>query len=291
MRVIWYNTWSLPVISTKQHINKSINYIIQSIKKYHPDVVILSELFDFPTRHIYKTILQKTLPNWIFSNIGTDTQWYGQQCSGIFVLYRENGFSLKQERSHILPYAARQDKLAAKALINLEFINHNNEILHICTTHLQDPDAGGFENCKQNTINQLNWTIRMADQWSNGNNCIIIGDFNIVPNETPTTLYNIASPQSLTHIPTQQVLDYALHTLNRFDIKINTLNIPNNPSDHHGILLEYIGFNKTSNVTVIEPVQSAPNRLIDNNKRLTIVLIFAFTCFIWINYTLLFLSL
>ena len=61
MKILWYNTWSLPFITSNKHINNIVDYILRAAEIYDPDVIILGELFDIFTRRAYEQQLKKGL--------------------------------------------------------------------------------------------------------------------------------------------------------------------------------------------------------------------------------------
>ena len=122
--------------------NRVVGYILNAVKKYNTDVIILGELFDKTTRLSFKKQLGKGLPGWKIVPQGEATKWTGQLSGGLFAMYRESGHTLVNSRYHILAGGFMQDSLTAKGIIGLQFQNVLGEKLWVCATHLQYPDAG-----------------------------------------------------------------------------------------------------------------------------------------------------
>ena len=53
MNILWYNTWSLPFITSNSYINKLTDYILENVVKYDIDIIALCEVFDYYTRKNY----------------------------------------------------------------------------------------------------------------------------------------------------------------------------------------------------------------------------------------------
>ena len=267
MRIIWHNTWSYPFITSTNHINNTIIHIINVVKKVNPDVIILGELFDLQLRNIYKYILLDSLPQYKFIDIGNDRSWFGQQSGGLFAIYRTNGIKLVDARYHILSNGRLQDRLAAKGVLGMQFLNDNNEYLWICACHLQDADAGFKNFCINNTRLQYTETLNIVKNWCNCENFILTGDFNISPVESLDLWLNTYRPITLlnagpTHIQSNKILDYALTSLNTSDCNINIVKTNNNPSDHETICITYDSYNITPPPEVLTIIKVKDNLLI-----------------------------
>ena len=262
MKVLWYNTWSPPFITSNRHINNIVTYVLKTAEIYQPDIVILGELFDVFTRRAYVQQLGKGLPNWKIVDCGTDIQWFGQQGSGLFAMYRHNGFYLHETKSHILHNARLQDRLTAKAVIGMHFINDLREEMWVCACHLQDPDAGLPGLCENSTQHQFNETLRVVNNWRKDVNTLIVGDFNLPPKHVDAGLLSILVPPKRTHMKSNKTLDYAIHSYSAQDKPhIDTIKAGPNPSDHKGIVVDIRGFNKTYPVKVCK-VDELPTLLV-----------------------------
>lgn len=254
MKVLWYNTWSYPFVTSNNHINKVVSYVLKAAELYRPDVIILGELFDERTRDAYKARLHQGLPTWRLLNYGQDTAWLGQQSGGLFAMYRPNGIQLIDARYHILSHAGMQDRLSAKGVLGLKFTN-DKEPLWICASHLQDPDAGLPRLCEPNTRRQFAELLDTVEAWCAEEQGVVIGDFNIPPSATvlqrsqaslPVTVLH---PGEATHLTSQETLDYGLNFCRAgTPVSIEVVNAGINPSDHKGIVVSVGGINETTDV-------------------------------------------
>ena len=65
MKLLWYNVWTYPFLTSNNHVNHVINYILRAVRDHNIDVIALGELFDGTTRRIFKKqTMQGTLPWW-----------------------------------------------------------------------------------------------------------------------------------------------------------------------------------------------------------------------------------
>lgn len=252
MKVLWYNVWTFPFMTSNDHINKVVEYILQIVETHNPDVILLGELFDKITRTNCEYQLLKGLPNWTIVREGEIVNWIGQQTGGIFAMYRNIDLSLINARYHILSGGVLQDCLAAKGVLGLRFIDTNGNKIWICGTHLQDPDAGLPGLCTWSTKNQFSEVLKVIGTdnhgWTQGEKYVILGDFNLPPTKT-ISLWSqkhliLLNPGLSTHTKTGNTLDYGL--TNKVDECIDTqLAKPKqnyiNPSDHEAICVNIPG--------------------------------------------------
>lgn len=257
MKILWYNVWSYPFLTSNNHINRVVNYIFKSVREHNLDVITLGELFDGATRNAIKKQLCKGLPEWKVVPRGEEISWLGQQSGGLLAMYRESGFSLVKAHYHILSSGAMQDRFAAKGVMGLRFMNHSGTALWLCLTHLQDPDAGFSRLCMWKTQKQFAEVLDIVGVngigWTTGEDVIVFGDFNVNPIDAANIWVNsdtsmkLLQPLTATHSSSNEILDYGL-TSYQSDKKVNMALIDNefNPSDHRAICITVTDFGHTS---------------------------------------------
>ena len=285
MNILWYNVWTYPFLTSNYHVNRVVDYVLKAVSDHHLDVVVLGELFDRATREVFKKQLRRGLSGWKVVPRGEETGWPGQQPGGLLAIYRESGFSLVDSRYHILSRGAMQDSLAAKGVMGLRFINDHGTPLWVCATHLQDPDAGFPGLCKWNTRNQFSEVLDVTGMngsgWTNDEEAVIFGDFNLSPADAAHAWVNTSTPLILlhplaaTHATSAETLDYGITSCPpERNVGIGLVDDHRNPSDHRAIYLSIPHFGNTTPPRVT-PVPHLPPELS------SILLIALALCWTW----------
>tara|TARA_Y100000748_G_scaffold288058_1_gene272649 strand:+ start:2776 stop:3648 length:873 start_codon:yes stop_codon:yes gene_type:complete len=255
MKILWYNVWTYPFLTSNNHVNRVVDYVLRAVEDHQIDVVVLGELFDRSIREVFKQQLRRGLHGWKVVPRGEETDWPGQQPGGLLAMYRESGFSLIDSRYHILSDGVMQDSLAAKGVMGLRFTNDHGTPLWVCATHLQDPDAGFPGLCKGNTQRQFSEVLAVTGMngpgWAKHEDAVIFGDFNLSPADSAhawanarTTLL-LLHPMEATHATTAETLDYGVTSCSpERNVEIGLVDDHRNPSDHRAICLSVPDFGR-----------------------------------------------
>ena len=271
MRILWYNVWTYPFLTSNNHVNRVIDYVLDAVNNHQLDVIVLGELFDRATREVFKQQLRRGLPEWKVAPRGEETSWLGQQPGGLLAIYRESGFSLVDSRYHILSGGVMQDSLAAKGVMGLRFTNDSGTPLWVCAAHLQDPDAGCPGLCNESTRRQFSEMLAVTGMngsgWINDEEAVIVGDFNLSPADSAYAWANASTalillhPLAATHTTTAKTLDYGMTSCSpERNVEISLVDDHSNPSDHRALCLTVPGFGRSTPVRVT-PVPHLPPQL------------------------------
>ena len=254
MNILWYNTWSLPFITSNNHINKITNYILDNVIKYDIDIIALCEVFDHFTRYNYKYLITNALSDWNVIDNGKEKKWICQVSSGLLIFYRKENIDVLDIKNHIHNYSSMIDILSAKSIIGLYIYdkkNKNNKWLAF--THLQNANAGYKNYSIINTKKQFNELITKINEWNNENvEILCVGDFNLEPfNISKSFLeqYNLKCINP--DVPTtsdKKIYDYLIASKNYEEhINLSLIDDLKNPSDHKLLIIETEPEQKTKN--------------------------------------------
>ena len=285
MKILWYNVWTYPFLTSNNHVNRVVDYVLKAVNDHQLDVVVLGELFDRPIREVFKQQLGRGLPGWKVAPRGEETGWPGQQPGGLLAMYRESGFSLVDSRYHILSGGVMQDSLAAKGVMGLRFTDDRGTPLWVCAVHLQDPDAGFPGLCKRTTQRQFSEVLAVTGMngsgWANNEEAVIFGDFNLSPADSAYAWLNtrktllLLHPLVATHATTGETLDYGITSCPpRRNVEIGLVNDNCNPSDHRALYLTVPEFGRSTPVRVAQ----VPHLLPELSSVLFVVLVVCWTC-------------
>ena len=270
MKILWYNVWTYPFVTSNTHVNRVVDYVLKAVSDHHVDVIVLGELFDGSTRQVFKKQLRKGLPGWKTAPRGEETGWPGQQTGGLLAMYRESGFTLVESRYHILSGGAMQDCLAAKGVMGLRFMTDCGTPLWVCATHLQDPDAGLPGLCRWNTREQFSEVLAVTGMngpgWATNEEAVIFGDFNQSPADTTPDWVNtevpliLLHPLAATHAASAETLDYGLTSCSpERNVDIGLVDDHCNPSDHRAICITAPKFGRSTPARVTQVPHLPPD--------------------------------
>ena len=245
MNILWYNTWSLPFITSNSYINKLTDYILENVVKYDIDIIALCEVFDYYTRKNYIYLIKNALQDWEVINNGNIKRWNFQVSSGILIFYRDQYLDVLNIKNHILNNASMVDVLAAKSMIGIYIYDKQlKKKQWICFTHLQNSNASGKNYCLSNTLKQFNECILTINKWNIYNDSILcIGDFNLEPNFLPKSLlqkndlYCLHTNTSTTN--DNKIYDYIIcsaYNSNKFELLL--VDDKKNISDHRLLIIQ-----------------------------------------------------
>jgi endonuclease/exonuclease/phosphatase family metal-dependent hydrolase len=209
LRILAYNIWMLPdflghIIKSSPNKLERSDGIIKLISTIDPDVLVITEVFDNPTR---KSILNKLkMYGYYFETpcVGIN-QKSGAINGGIIVISKYQIITSKQE---VFRSSCSDDYLANKGIIYVKLMI-NNTSYHIFGVHMQ---AWESDTCITTRKDQLNQLLEFASKQNINSNDVVIyaGDFNIdkysdkTNNEYTDMInkLNVTDPQKYNMTPT-----------------------------------------------------------------------------------------
>lgn len=248
MRVLWYNTYCLPYITTNSHINKIATYLYKHVVNTDPDIIGLCEVFHENTKKKFLEYFTAYTVDYVYG-VYDSGSWWGKQSSGLICLYKKTITNIQDIEFKSFSCCWLQDCLANKGYISIDI-----DDIKLIFSHFQDPDAGLLSSVEDINKSQIQTIVNSIDCSS-----ILIGDFNIEADVMETWLgkhMSIISPI----LPTcgNKVIDYAICTNNlSHKISSQVLFADNNPSDHDIILVEIDNKEQYTNTGTIQSKSSA----------------------------------
>lgn len=251
IRIIWYNTWCLPIITSESHIKHVARYLIQLVTANKVDLIGLAEVFGGNKDLLLDELKRISPVQFTVYSSTHGKQWWGCQSSGLMlIVYHWTSYPLYRIRCEDVNFHSFQkshlwDCIAAKGFIVTPVIIENKETSQDVTlvfTHLQNSEVGfSVHKGRRTVIKQVHEIFERVKLLSH---YAIIGDINIEPRYIPTSLLNrykssIVSPLFATTKDTMQLFDYVIcsRTL-RSRLRVNIIDDfenTNNPSDHFAI--------------------------------------------------------
>ena len=248
LRVIWYNTWCLPLITSHSHIREIADSFVHMIADEQPHIVALCEVFDGAQNPLMHEINARLKYPLLVLTTRHGSKWWGKQSSGLLVMYdpialKSSGLEVYHAEFEPFDKCCSIDCLSTKGMIKLFITGHddNDKQLQLVFTHMQDADALVMsQSCIKTTKHQLMQTVKSSQEHHVP--FVIIGDLNIEPFVSHNFLrVEHTEPLLITHpgTPTHksEILDYAIYPpelKNKVDVSI--VKQPRNPSDHSPIL-------------------------------------------------------
>lgn len=252
LRVIWYNTWCLPMITSHSHIRKIADSIVHMIADEQPHIVALCEVFDGAQNPLVYEINARLKHPLMVLTTRHGSKWWGKQSSGLLVMYdpialKSSGLEVDHAEFEPFDKCCSIDCLCTKGMIKL-FIkpgssarDENDKRLQLVFTHMQDADALVMsQSCIKTTKHQLTQTVKSSREHHVP--FVIIGDLNIEPFASHKFLHaEHTEPLLITHpgTPTHksEILDYAIYSPElESKVDVSVVKQSRNPSDHLPIL-------------------------------------------------------
>lgn len=271
MRLLWYNTYCLPYITTDSHIKKIARYLYTHIVNTEPDIIGLCELFDEDTKKKFLEYFAAYTDEYVYG-IYDSGSWWGKQSSGLICLYKKTITNIQHTEFKSFSCCWLQDCLVNKGYVSIDI-----DDIKLIFSHFQDPDAGLLSSAEDINKSQVQTILNNIDCES-----VIIGDFNIEADVMEMWLdkndISVISP--LLHTCDNKVIDYAICTKNLSNkISTQVLYDDNNPSDHNIILVQ-IDDDKEH---YTKPFRNPPQKYISSffNLRLFILVILSLLVYRW----------
>ena len=264
MNILWYNTWSLPIITSNNHINNVTDYILNNVIKYNIDIIALCEVFDLSTRNKYIYLILKALSGWGIVDKGTEKKLNFQFSSGLLIFYRKENVDILNSKNHILNNSAMIDMICAKAIIGIYIYDKiNDDKKWLIFTHLQNADAGYKNYCLINTKKQFNELVKKINEWSIDKcNILCIGDFNLEPKKLSKSFLlknDLICLHTKNATCSNQILDYLICSVNlKNNIRLSLADNFKNPSDHKLLIVETEQIKKDKRKIVKLPYKKLP---------------------------------
>ena len=253
LRIMWYNTWCLPLITSTHHVCEIANSVVHMIASDKPHIVALCEVFDGSQTSLIREINDRLEYPLSVLTTRYGSKWWGKQSSGLLVMYDPIAFQsagIEAFRAYFEPFdqCCSIDCLSTKGMIRL-FVKptgsgegNTNTHLQLVFTHLQDGNALAMsQSCINTTKQQLMQAIKSSQ--NHRLPFMIMGDLNIDPNISREFLHvehtepvHIVYYDAPTH-KNKNIFDYAIYSpelSNRVDVSI--VKQCYNPSDHAPIL-------------------------------------------------------
>jgi endonuclease/exonuclease/phosphatase family metal-dependent hydrolase len=233
MNILWYNTFTLPIISTKQHLCKLNDELVKIIKQYKIDIIMLCEVFlKADAEELLKNLIEDLNEDWsIICQPKKEKKDFYKISSGLIVLIKNKYKSLS---TNFTPYQSSNfpDSISNKGYWEIKL----KDLFLICT-HLQHRETIFFrERSVQKHIIQQQELLNSIKNNIKDKPFVLIGDINCTPEKLIKNDYKITSPNEATTTE-GEILDYVMSSHN-IDIKVNVINdFQPYISDHYPILI------------------------------------------------------
>lgn len=252
MRILWYNTWCLPWVTSTTHVERVAEYVASACREHQVDLVGLAEVFGQGTRDVLLAALQKLMPvdfDVVSSSAGES--WWGRQSSGLVVIAcrwkgaRRDAVHVDRIRFEAFEHSHLWDSLAAKGFFLVPVTLESGSKLTVVFTHLQNSEVGfSVAKGRATVLRQMRQMLHDTARMATASKYVVVGDLNIEPQHIPDEVLKeyggvLHVPHVSTTIDTSQTFDYAIcSSAMRDSVAVAALMADDaNPSDHRALVV------------------------------------------------------
>jgi endonuclease/exonuclease/phosphatase family metal-dependent hydrolase len=180
LRIMTYNIWMLPDFLTRlsdvSHSKKERAWpIVQNMLASSPDILVLTEAFDNPTREF---IIRNLRPYGYYYEtpcLGVSGK-YGAINGGIIILSR---YQIIDSQQKVFKESCEDDYLANKGILYIKILS-NKRFIHIFGVHMQAWNTEECRNVRQAQLQELKEMCDRIKQNASASDIVfIVGDLNI----------------------------------------------------------------------------------------------------------------